>query len=89
MDQFIIFFVGIAHGGEGDRASLKNHHRVIFRFIISLESWGYDINYKLMKRYEWERFDIFFFFLIKNANILKIENVIPPSYKRYTKGVYL
>ena len=52
MNQFIIFFVGIAHGGEGDRASLNNHQRVIFRFIISLESWGYDINYKLMKRYK-------------------------------------
>ena len=29
------------------------------------------------------------FYMIKHANILTIENTIPPSHKKYTEGVYL
>ena len=29
------------------------------------------------------------FYMIKDANILTIENVIPPSHKKYIESVYL
>ena len=44
-------------------------------------------NVKLFKRYEWERFDNDF--NVKDANMLAMENAIPPSHKENTKAVYL
>ena len=53
--------------------------------IIKWLSESYRLS--IAKRYKGELFDNVF--MIKDANILTIKNVIPPSHKKYTKGAYL